>query len=242
MAPLAPPGGGSKPVTKDVADRRVFVVDDEEDVRNSMALLLQIEGYEVDAFPSASAFLESVSAPYKGCVLTDVRMPGMDGVELIAQMRKKSISLPVIVLTAHADVPLAVQAMKLGASDLLMKPAHIDALIAALEAAFNKNRGDKGLRAIKDRLATLTPREAEVLHALLNGMSNKEIANDLGISVRTAEVHRANIMAKTGARGLAGLIKMAVSVEPEELHGSIAARNETRLWSSARPRSPCSTN
>jgi two-component system, LuxR family, response regulator FixJ len=213
-------------VSKEAANRRVFVVDDDDDVRDSTTLLLQVEGYEVEAFSSGIAFLESVAAPYKGCVITDVRMPGMTGVELIAQMRKKSIPLPVIVLTAFADVPLAVKAMKLGASDLLMKPFHRDTLLAALEAAFNQSMGDEGVQQIRDRLATLTPRETEVFRDLLAGMTNKEIANDLGISVRTAEVHRANIMAKTEAQSLARLIKMAVDADPAQLHGSLAAGSE----------------
>ncbi|QGM99615.1 response regulator [Methylocystis parvus] len=207
---------------KETANRRVFVVDDEEGVRNATALLLQMEGYEVEIFPSASAFLESISAPYDGCVITDVRMPGMDGVELIAQLHKKSIPLPAIVVTAYADVPLAVQAMKLGACDLLTKPFDLDALLAALDTAFNQKGSDEGLETIRDRLSTLTHREAEVLRELLVGRSNKEIAHNLGISARTAEAHRANIMAKTRARGLAGLIKMAVAADPAQLHGLVA--------------------
>ncbi len=122
-----------------------------------------------------------------------------------------------IVVTAYADVPLAVQAMKLGASDLLTKPFDIDALLALLEAA--QNNSEEALQTIRDRLATLTLRENAVLRCLLAGMSNKVIAQNLGISVRTAEVHRANIMAKTRARGLVGLIKMAVAADPAQLHG-----------------------
>ncbi len=202
---------------KEAANRRVFVIDDDDAVRDSTTFLLQSEGYEVEAFSSGSAFLESVSPSYKGCVITDVRMPGINGVELIAQMRKKSIPLPVIVVTAYADVPLAVQAMKLGASDLLTKPFDIDALLAALEAALNQNNSEEALQS-RDRLATLTLRENAVLCCLLAGMSNKEIAQELGISVRTAEVHRANIMAKTQARSLAGLIKLAVAADLAQLH------------------------
>ncbi len=206
-------------MSKDVASRRVFVVDDDDDVRESTALLLRMEGYDVQTFASGSAFLQNMAAPSRGCLLTDVRMPEMNGVELIEEARKKSIFLPVIVLTAYADVSLAVQAMKLGARDLLLKPFDLEALLDALEAAFSQNRSEESLQTVRDRLATLTAREAEVLQGLLAGMTNKEIARDLGISVRTAEVHRANIMAKTGAQSLVALIKMAVAADPTRLHG-----------------------
>jgi two-component system response regulator FixJ len=218
---LSLPGGG---VGVMPAIKHVYVVDDDDDVRDTTALLLKLEGYEVDDFASASSFLKSLSAPYNGCVITDIRMPEMDGVELIAEMRKKCIPLPVIVVTAHADVPLAVQAMKLGAIDLLMKPFDVNGLLAALKAASNQNESEQDhLQKVRERLATLTDREADVLHRLLAGMGNKEIAHDLGISVRTAEVHRANIKAKTGAKGLAELIKMAIAADPRQLDEFLAA-------------------
>ncbi len=213
-------------VSKEATNKCVFVVDDDDDVRESTALLLRMEGYDVQTFPSGIAFLKSASAPYRSCIITDVRMPQMSGVELLLQMRKNSILLPVIVLTAFADVPLAVEAMKLGASDLLMKPFDIDALLVALEAAFRQDKSEEGLQTIRDRLATLTPREMEILSDLLAGMTNKEIAHNLGISVRTAEVHRANIMAKTRAQGLVGLIKMVVAADPTQLHGLLATGKE----------------
>jgi two-component system response regulator FixJ len=153
-------------------------------------------------------------------------MPEMDGVELIAEMRKKSILLPVIVVTAYADVPLAVQAMKLGANDLLVKPFDVNALLAALEAASNQKESQQDhLQTVRERLATLTDREVDVLHKLLDGMGNKEIAHHLGISARTVEVHRANIMAKTGAKGLTGLIKMAVAADPRQLEEFLTSRS-----------------
>ena len=124
---LALPGGGVRTVSKGAANRHVFVIDDDDAVRDALASLLRAEEYDVEVFPSGSAFLKSAPAPCKGCVTTDVRMPGLDGVELIAQMRRQSIPLPVIVLTGYADVPLAVQAMKLGARDLLIKPLDADA-------------------------------------------------------------------------------------------------------------------
>jgi two-component system response regulator FixJ len=218
---LSLPGGGVGVMT---AIKHVYVVDDDDDVRDTTALLLKLEGYEVEAFASARSFLESVSVPYNGCVITDIRMPEMDGVELIAEMRKKSVPLPVIVVTAYADVPLAVQAMKLGANDLLVKPFDVAALLTALETASHQNESEQDhLQTVRERLATLTDREADVLRDLLAGMSNKEIAHHLGISVRTAEVHRAAIMAKTRAKGLAGLIKMAIAADPTQLQDFLAS-------------------
>jgi two-component system response regulator FixJ len=220
---LSLPGGG---VGVMPAIKHVYVVDDDDDVRDTTALLLKLEGYEVEAFASARSFLESLSVPYNGCVITDIRMPEMDGVELIAEMRKKSVPLPVIVVTAHADVPLAVQAMKLGANDLLVKPFDVKALLAALEAASNQKESQQDhLQTVRERLATLTDREVDVLHKLLAGMGNKEIAHHLGISARTVEVHRANIMAKTGAKGLTGLIKMAVAADPRQLEEFLTSRS-----------------
>jgi two-component system response regulator FixJ len=213
-------------------NKRVFVVDDDDDVRDTTALLLRLEGYDVEAFASGRALLESLSAPYYGCVITDIRLPEIDGVELIAQMREKSIPLPVIVVTAYADVPLAVQAMKLGANDLLMKPFKLDALLAALEAASAQNKSEEDhLQSIREHLATLTDRETDVLRALLAGKGNKEIAHHLGISLRTVEVHRACVMAKTGARGLAGLIKMGIAADPRQLQDFLAtSTNAEASW------------
>lgn len=214
-------------MSKDVAKAPISIVDDDDDVRESTALLLRMEGYRVETFPSGPAFLQSAKTAHKGCVISDVRMPEMNGVELIEQMRKRAISSPVIVLTAYADVPLAVQAMKLGACDLLMKPFDLEALLSALEAALRSGSED-GLQSVRDRLATLTPREAEVVSCLLAGKTNKEIALTLGISVRTAEAHRANIMAKTGAQNLVGLINMVVASDPTQLHGLIV--NDTEAY------------
>jgi len=199
----------------------VHVIDDDAAVRGAVGLLLATEGYKVHTYPSALAFLKAPTAQLQGCVVTDVRMPEMNGIELIAMMKDERISIPVIVLTAHADVPLAVEAMKLGAVDLLEKPFEDAALLSAVEAAVERRNAEESRSreslAIKNRLASLTRRENEILAGLLKGLSNKVIAHDLGISIRTAEVHRANIMAKMRAGNLAELVKMALAATgPDE--------------------------
>ncbi|PPD43360.1 MAG: DNA-binding response regulator [Methylocystis sp.] len=198
----------------------VHVVDDDTAVRDAVGLLLSTEGFDVHTYPSAPAFLKAIATHHQGCVVTDVRMPEMNGIALIAKMREERIAMPVIVLTAHADVPLAVEAMKLGAVDLLEKPFEDDALLMAVDAALERRNVEESRSreslAIRSRLATLTRRENEILAGLLRGLSNKVIAHDLGISIRTAEVHRANIMAKMRAGNLAELVKMALATGSRE--------------------------
>ncbi|QGM97852.1 response regulator FixJ [Methylocystis parvus] len=195
--------------------RIVHVIDDDAAVRDAVGLLLSTEGFKVHTYPSALAFLNASLAHRDGCVVTDVRMPEMNGIELISRMKEERITNPVIVLTAHADVPLAVEAMKLGAVDLLEKPFEDAALLAAVDMALERRNAEetrsRESAAIKNRLASLTRRENEILAGLLKGLSNKVIAHDLGISIRTAEVHRANIMAKMRAGNLAELVKMALA-------------------------------
>jgi len=197
--------------------RTVHIIDDDAGVRDAVGLLLRTEGFRILPYDSAPAFLKAAQARPEGCVVTDVRMPGMNGIELIARMKEEHIALPVVVLTAHADVPLAVEAMKLGAADLLEKPFADDALIEAINAALNRQTAEdnksRESHEIKHRLASLTRRENEILAGLLKGLSNKVIAHDLGISIRTAEVHRANIMAKMRAGNLAELVKMALAAD-----------------------------
>ncbi len=193
----------------------VHVVDDDAAMRDAVGLLLSTEGFKVHTHANAPAFLKAIATQRQGCVVTDVRMPEMNGIDLIARMREERIGMPVIVLTAHADVPLAVEAMKLGAVDLLEKPFEDDALLTAVDAALERRSADdvrsRESLVIKNRLASLTRRENEILAGLMRGLSNKVIAHDLGISIRTAEVHRANIMAKMRAGNLAELVKMALA-------------------------------
>jgi two-component system response regulator FixJ len=193
-------------------DRIVHIVDDDAAVRQSLAFLLGSAGLTVRLYDSASAFLAELSAVKSGCLVTDVRMPGMTGIELLQQLRARACGLPAIVITGHGDVPLAVEAMKAGAIDFIEKPFDQEALLHAVHAALNRGmggeRGDDP--AIAAKLATLSERERQVLEGLVAGHPNKTIAYDLGISPRTVEVYRANLMTKMGARSLSELIRMAI--------------------------------
>jgi two-component system response regulator FixJ len=192
----------------------VCIVDDDRAVLAALTSLLTAEGYAVRAHESARTFLDMIQQDDCGCVVTDVRMPGMSGLDLLAKMKERSVSMPVIVITAHGDVPLAIAAMKRGAKDFFEKPFDGDALLDSIRAALARGEGepapDAEAQMIKERFATLTKREREVLVGLLDGQPNKTIAYELGISARTVEVHRANMMKKTQATSLAELVRMAL--------------------------------
>jgi two-component system response regulator FixJ len=197
----------------------VHVVDDDEAVRQSLEFLLDSAGIPVRAYDSAAAFLRVAGTLRDGCVLTDVRMPEIDGLALQRALLDQGIRLPVIVMTGHGDVPVAVQALKAGAADFIEKPFDDEALLAAVRAALEAGRRlrvrEAEVEGIAGRLAGLTPRERQVLDRLVAGMPNKTIAHELGASPRTVEVHRARVMEKMGARSLSELVRMALSVAPE---------------------------
>jgi two-component system, LuxR family, response regulator FixJ len=194
-------------------ERTVYVVDDDAAVRRSLERLLESAGIRVISYETSFAFLEAAPGLAPGCVLLDLKMPEMDGLELQALLRKCNVSLPAIVMTGQGDVQSAVRAMKAGAIDFIEKPCNDDVLLDAIEAALTKpNRADLGRDTAEAarRMATLTPREHQVLDALVKGRPNKVIAFDLGISVRTVEVHRARMMERLGVRQLAEAIRLAV--------------------------------
>jgi two-component system response regulator FixJ len=196
----------------------VHVIDDDEAVRESLAFLLDTADVRVRTYESATAFLDASPVIDGGCVITDVRMPDMDGLELLRRLRMRGVTSPVIVITGHGDVPLAVEAMKLGASDFLEKPFDDEVLLAAVKAALERTR-ESGEReafqaAILERLATLSPRERQVLDGLVAGQPNKTIAFDLGISPRTVEIYRANVMTKMQATSLSDLVRMSLIAGP----------------------------
>lgn len=197
----------------------VHVIDDDDAVRNSLALLLDAAGIAVRTHKSATKFLALAPRLAAGCVLTDVRMPDMDGLALQRRLTEAGVTLPVIVMTGHADVPIAVAALKAGALDFLEKPFDDQRLIAAVRNALAASRDARRQAAavaeITTRLANLTPREREVLDLLVVGNPNKTIAYDLGASPRTVEVHRARVMEKMGARSLAELVRMVIAVTPD---------------------------
>jgi len=193
-------------------DRTVHIVDDDEAVRQSLAFLLSSAGHAVRLYDSATAFLRGISGVKGGCLITDVRMPEMTGIELLHELKTKACRLPAIVITGHGDVPLAVEAMKAGAVDFIEKPFDEEAILRAVDAALQRNDGGEGADdpAIAARLASLSERERQVLEGLIAGHPNKTIAYDLGISPRTVEVYRANLMAKMEAKSLSELIRMAI--------------------------------
>jgi two-component system response regulator FixJ len=198
--------------------RIVHVVDDDPAVRDSLRLLLKTERFSVLAHASARDFLAVVSPDETGCVVTDVRMPEKSGFELLADMKALRIGLPVIVITAHADVPLAVRAIKAGAVDLLEKPFDDEALLKAVRLALNRGPDaalDAEAAAARERITRLTGREKDVLSGILGGRSNKLIAHDLGTSVRTVEAHRAHLMAKMRAGNLSELVRLSLLAQRE---------------------------
>src|ERR1700686_4269242 len=192
----------------------VHVIDDDEAARQSLAFLLRANAIEVQTYESGTVFLAALPRLKSGCVITDVRMPEISGIELLHRLRELKIFLPVIVITGHGDVPLAVEAMKFGAADFLEKPFDDEVLLAAVRSALDRQDSDSKRQAeraaIDDRLAALSNREREVLEGLVAGRANKQIAFDLGISPRTVEIYRANLMTKMQAGSLSDLVRMAL--------------------------------
>ncbi|HEY5065729.1 MAG TPA: response regulator FixJ [Xanthobacteraceae bacterium] len=192
----------------------VHVIDDDEASRQSLAFLLQTADIEVRTYASAAVFLDLAPKLGWSCVITDVRMPGMSGIDLLRRLKELAVEVPVIVITGHGDVPLAVEAMKIGAVDFLEKPFDDRVLLASVRGALERRDGDKrrhGERAeIESRLTALSPRERDVLSGLVSGRANKQIAYDLGISPRTVEIYRANLMNKMQAGSLSELVRMAL--------------------------------
>src|SRR4029453_12132847 len=193
---------------------KVYVIDDDPAMRDSLDFLLGSAGFNVRLFDSALAFLDELPNLEAGCVVTDVRMPGIDGMELLRRMRSGARKLPVIVMTGHGDVPLAVEAMKLGALDFLEKPFEEDRLIGMIETALSEQQdGSKSEAASANmaaRIASLTQRERQVMQGLVTGQSNKTIAREYDISPRTVEVYRANVMTKMQAGNLSELVRFAI--------------------------------
>ena len=191
-------------------NRIVHIVDDDEAVRQSLAFLLSSTGLAVRLYDSATAFLAGLASVKGGCLITDMRMPDMTGLELLHQLRAKACGLPAIVITGHGDVALAVEAMKAGAVDFIEKPFDQEAILTAVKVALERGGEGGDTAAIAARLASLSERERQVLEGLIAGHPNKTIAYDLGISPRTVEVYRANLMTKMEARSLSELIRMAI--------------------------------
>jgi two-component system, LuxR family, response regulator FixJ len=196
-------------------ERCAYIVDDDEAVRDSLSALQESRGYAVTGFGSGPEFLAAAPSLPAGCLIVDIRMPEMDGLTLQQHLHERNLDFPLIVITGHGDVPLAVRAMKAGAVDLIEKPFASEAILIGLEAAFARLAGpaaqDPGADAAARKLDLLSARERDVLGGLLAGLPNKSIAYDLGISPRTVEIHRARVMDKMGARSLSELIRLALA-------------------------------
>ena len=192
----------------------VHVVDDDVAIRDSVSFLLGSEGIATRVYEAAKSLLVQASELEPGCILTDIRMPEMNGLELVHELKRLDVPHPVIVLTGHADVPLAVEAMKAGVQDFLEKPFDDSALLEsvrrALEIGEDLAARQRELSGVKERIEQLTPREREVFHAIVEGLSNKAAAQRLGISPRTVEIYRANVMSKMQALSLSDLVRMAL--------------------------------
>jgi two-component system, LuxR family, response regulator FixJ len=192
----------------------VHVIDDDEAARDSLAFMLGTAKIDVKTYESATAFLAVASNVKSGCIITDVRMPEISGIDLLRRLKELNIAVPVIVVTGHGDVPLAVEAMKIGAAEFLEKPFDDEVLLNAVRSALNKQNTDSKRQAeradIDSRLVALSNRERDVLQGLVSGLANKQIAFNLGISPRTVEIYRANLMTKMQASSLSDLVRMAL--------------------------------
>lgn len=195
----------------------VFIVDDDAAVRDSLRMLIASVGHSVEVFSSGQEFLEAYGDDRPGCLVLDIRMPGMSGLDLQERLSERGSILPIIFITGHGDIPMAVEAMRGGAVDFLQKPFRDQELIDRINEALDKDRADRDMlgqrKVIVDRMGQLTPREREVMSLVTSGRANKQIAHDLNLSQRTVEVHRARVMEKMRARSLAHLVRMAVAVE-----------------------------
>ena len=191
----------------------VHLVDDDEAIRHSASFMLRHAGYTVKTYKDGIAFLDAVTADMEGCILLDVRMPGMDGLAVQAMLKQRGIKMPVIILTGHGDVPVAVEAMKGGAVEFLEKPYEKAALVRSIQNAFEQleNQSVSDLRSVEaqSKLTKLTPREREVLECLVDGLTNKAIADVRSISPRTIEIHRSNMMEKLEAESLSAALRIA---------------------------------
>jgi len=193
----------------------IHIIDDDAAMRDSLAFLLDVNGYAARTYETADDFLKDAAAQTSSCIISDIRMPGMNGIELVRKLRSDGTPCPVILITGHGDVALAVEAMKAGAADFIEKPfddtALLDAIRIALDAGPATTSEATARKDAEARLAELSPRERDVLRGLVAGKINKVIAHELGISPRTVEVYRANLMAKTGARSMSELMRIALA-------------------------------
>ncbi|XOZ33794.1 response regulator FixJ [Halomonadaceae bacterium KBTZ08] len=197
-------------------EQTVYIVEDDEAVRDSLSMLLRSEGLAVQGYERATGFLEDWHAGMQGCIVLDIRMPEMDGMELQEELIERGSTLPIIFVTGHGDVPLAVEAMRKGAVDFIEKPYREDQLLEKIRGALatdaEQQQGREQKRLVEERLEQLTPRECEIMDRMVAGQANKVIAIELDISQRTVEIHRSRVMHKMGTHSLAQLVRMVMNV------------------------------
>lgn len=207
-----------------IGENKVFVVDDEESVVASMRFVLESEGYEVESFTDPREMLDRGRSPMCGCLITDIRMPGMSGLDMHDRLQATGVSLPTIVVTGHGEVPDAVRAMKAGCIDFIQKPWSNAALLERVRAAMQMDQDQRSVREeqteVLARFEKLTTRERQVMAGVVEGRLNKQIATELGLSHKTIEVHRAHVMNKMGAASLAVLVRMAIMIEAVDIDQS----------------------
>jgi RNA polymerase sigma factor (sigma-70 family) len=199
-----------------MTEAKVYIVDDDEAMRDSLKWLLESRGLKVELYASGDAFLRAFSGGLRGCVVLDVRMPGMSGMDLYTRLKARASTLPVIFITGHGDVPMAVSALKKGAADFIEKPFNDQDMVKLIESCLKQDRAAAAKRAEKASLTQsqekLTQREREVLELIVDGKLNKQIADDLGISIKTVEVHRSRVMEKMGASSVAELVQLVLKL------------------------------
>jgi two-component system, LuxR family, response regulator FixJ len=192
----------------------VFVIDDQESVRHALAEMLGVFGFEVETYDSATSFLQSLAAPRIGCIVADVRMPGIDGIELVRELTRRSVDLPVVLISGHADVPMAVAGIKAGAEDFIEKPVDDRALVAAINRGLARTlatqAGRQSHEQTDERFSRLTPRQIEIFDLVAEGFTSHAIADKLGIGVRTVESYRAQVMERMQAESVAVLVRQAI--------------------------------
>jgi two-component system response regulator FixJ len=197
-----------------MAGPTIYVIDDQPSVRHALSEMLCVFGFHVETYPSADTFLQSLEAPRPGCVVSDVRMPGMDGIELVRELARRRLALPVVLISGHADVPMAVAGIKAGADDFIEKPVDDAELVAAinrgLARAFERQDTRTGRDAVAANFARLTPREVEIFDLVVDGFTSHAIAGKLGLSIRTVESYRAQVMEKMQAESVAVLVRQAI--------------------------------
>ena len=197
-----------------MAAQVIFLIDDQASVRHALGEMLRVFGYQVETYESADAFLAAVEQPKAGCIVADVRMPGTDGLGLVRELARRGIAMPVVLISGHADVPMAVAAIKSGAHDFIEKPVDDQHLVAAINRALalslERQDAEKSRSTDAERFARLTPRQVEIFDLVAEGFTNQAIATKLDIGVRTVESYRADVMEKMHAESIAGLVRQAI--------------------------------